>query len=87
MELFDSLAINRFTNEAKETVKDSWSLFLRLFVIHTRYLCPTEYSKETGELQQIDEELKVLSERKIELEKEQEAGSHVIGKMTLHEFC
>ncbi|KAK9978036.1 hypothetical protein ABG768_019810 [Culter alburnus] len=37
-----------------------------------------QYSKETGELQKIDEELKVLSDRKIELEKEQEAGSHLI---------
>ncbi|KAK7168131.1 hypothetical protein R3I94_002244 [Phoxinus phoxinus] len=37
-----------------------------------------QYSKETGELQQIDEDLKVLSDRKIQLEKVQEEGSHVI---------
>ncbi|CAM4347013.1 unnamed protein product [Leuciscus chuanchicus] len=37
-----------------------------------------QYSKETGELQQIDEDLKALSERKIQLEKVQEEGSHLI---------
>lgn len=37
-----------------------------------------QYSRETGELHKIDEELKDLSDRKIELERVQEAGSHLI---------
>ncbi|XP_077069623.1 uncharacterized protein LOC143722218 [Siphateles boraxobius] len=37
-----------------------------------------QYSKENEEVQQIDEDLKVLSERKIQLEKVQEEGSHLI---------
>lgn len=57
------------------------------FVTHTWSLWPTEYSKENEELQQIDEDLKALSDKKIQLEKVQEEGSHLIGKMTPHKVC
>lgn len=50
------------------------------------FLWPTEYYRETAEIQEIDKELKVMSQRKIQLQMEQDqmGGTHniLIGKVT-----